>query len=137
MKLTMHNLRCIIREQLETEMELPKNEWVLLQAGDPLRDAIQQQLFDAIKNTYLLASLSLFIAIFFGLIGGFLAAKFKTAERIILPFVNFMESVPLVGFMTLVLEVLIKVAPRYLQAWCTPVLKIYLDGTEMFQKEKP
>jgi hypothetical protein len=52
MKLTMRNLRCIIREQLETEMELPKNEWVLLQTGDPRRDAIQQQLFDMVMDAY-------------------------------------------------------------------------------------
>ena len=42
----------------------------------------------------------LFWSFLFTFIFGFLAAKFKTAERIILPFINFMESVPLVGFMT-------------------------------------
>jgi hypothetical protein len=52
MKLTMRNLRRIIREQLEDEMALPKQEWVLLQAGDPRRDAIQQQLFDMVTDAY-------------------------------------------------------------------------------------
>ena len=52
MKLTMRNLRRIIREQLEGEMALPKQEWVLLQTGDPRRDAIQQQLFDMVMEVY-------------------------------------------------------------------------------------
>jgi NitT/TauT family transport system permease protein len=36
----------------------------------------------------------------FAIIFGTLAAKYKAMERVILPFVNFMESVPLVGFLT-------------------------------------
>jgi hypothetical protein len=52
MKLTMRNLRRIIREQLEDEMALPKQEWVLLQAGDSRRDTIQQQLFDMTIEAY-------------------------------------------------------------------------------------
>lgn len=57
---------------------------------------IQQQLFDAIKNTYLLASLSLFIAIFFGLIGGILAAKFEGSfiDKCIVNLSLFFISIP-------------------------------------------
>ena len=36
----------------------------------------------------------------FAVIFGALSAKFKAIERVVLPFVNFMESVPLVGFLT-------------------------------------
>ena len=57
---------------------------------------IQQQLFDAIKNTYLLASLSMFIAIFFGLIGGILAAKFEGSfiDKCIVNLSLFFISIP-------------------------------------------
>ena len=54
----------------------------------------------------------LFWSFIFTFIFGFLAAKFKTAERIILPFVNFMESVPLVGFMTFSIIFFTKLYPN-------------------------
>ena len=44
--------------------------------------------------------LGLFFSLLFTFIFGFAAAKYKSLERVILPFVNFMESVPLVGFLT-------------------------------------
>ena len=44
--------------------------------------------------------LGMFWSLLFAGIAGTLAAKNKHAERIILPFINFMESIPLVGFMT-------------------------------------
>lgn len=42
----------------------------------------------------------LFFSLLFAFIAGTLAAKNKHAARVILPFINFMESVPLVGFLT-------------------------------------
>lgn len=42
----------------------------------------------------------LFFSMVFSIVFGVLAAKFAPMRRVILPFVNFMESVPLVGFLT-------------------------------------
>jgi hypothetical protein len=36
----------------EPKYELPKGEWVLLSPGDPLRDAVQQDLYDLVAQTY-------------------------------------------------------------------------------------
>lgn len=36
----------------------------------------------------------------FSFVFGILAVKYKTARRVILPLVNFLESVPLLGFLT-------------------------------------
>lgn len=44
--------------------------------------------------------IGLVLSFAFALIFGTLSAKFKAIERVVLPFVNFMESVPLVGFLT-------------------------------------
>jgi len=44
--------------------------------------------------------IGLVYSVIFTLIFGVLAAKFTAMRRVILPFVNFMESVPLVGFLT-------------------------------------
>ncbi len=40
------------------------------------------------------------LSFIFAVVFGALSAKFKAIERVVLPFVNFMESVPLVGFLT-------------------------------------
>jgi len=57
---------------------------------------IKPQLFDAMKNTYTLASLALGIAIFFGFIGGILAAKFQGSyiDRFITNISLFFISIP-------------------------------------------
>ena len=57
---------------------------------------IKPQLFDAMKNTYTLASLALGIAIFFGFIGGILAAKFQGSyiDRLITNISLFFISIP-------------------------------------------
>ena len=57
---------------------------------------IKPQLFDAMKNTYTLASLALGIAIFFGFIGGILAAKFHGSyiDRFITNISLFFISIP-------------------------------------------
>lgn len=50
-----HGLRSLIRSILIEQMEdsaIPKGEWVLLDAGDPRREAAQQQLFDILQSTY-------------------------------------------------------------------------------------
>lgn len=44
--------------------------------------------------------LGLLYSLLFSIVFGVLAAKFVAMRRVILPFVNFMESVPLVGFLT-------------------------------------
>ncbi|WP_416451596.1 ABC transporter permease subunit [Lactococcus lactis] len=50
-------------------------------------------------------------SILFSVICGVLAIKFKTARRIILPMVNFLESVPLLGFMTFTTAFLLGLYP--------------------------
>jgi len=57
---------------------------------------IKPQLFDAVKNTYALASLALCIAILFGFIGGILAAKFQGSyiDRCIINTSLFFISIP-------------------------------------------
>lgn len=45
--------------------------------------------------------IGLFYSMIFSIVFAVLAAKYAPMRRIILPFVNFMESVPLVGFLTL------------------------------------
>ena len=57
---------------------------------------IKPQLLDAMKNTYTLASLALGIAIFFGFIGGILAAKFQGSyiDRLITNVSLFFISIP-------------------------------------------
>ena len=57
---------------------------------------IKEQLFDAIKNTYLLATLALCIALFFGFVGGILAAKFegRLIDRCIINLSLFFISIP-------------------------------------------
>ena len=57
---------------------------------------IKPQLLDAMKNTYTLASLALGIAIFFGFIGGILAAKFRGSyiDRCITNVSLFFISIP-------------------------------------------
>jgi peptide/nickel transport system permease protein len=57
---------------------------------------IKPQLLDAMKNTYTLASLALCIAIFFGFIGGILAAKFHGSyiDRCITNVSLFFISIP-------------------------------------------
>jgi peptide/nickel transport system permease protein len=57
---------------------------------------IKPQLLDAMKNTYTLASLALGIAIFFGFIGGILAAKFQGSyiDRCITNVSLFFISIP-------------------------------------------
>ena len=61
-------------------------------------------------------SLRLFLgmawSLIFAFIAGTLAAKCKHAERIILPFINFMESVPLVGFLTISTIIFMALYPR-------------------------
>ena len=70
MRITESRLRKIIREELleqaaalppgppgaeeieGSKYELPKGQWVLLSHGDPLRDAIQQDLYDLVSQTY-------------------------------------------------------------------------------------
>lgn len=44
--------------------------------------------------------IGLVLSFIFAVVFGALSAKFKAIERVVLPFVNFMESVPLVGFLT-------------------------------------
>jgi hypothetical protein len=36
----------------EPSYELPKGEWVLLSPGDPIRDAVQKDLYDLVSQTY-------------------------------------------------------------------------------------
>ena len=57
---------------------------------------IKPQLLDAMENTYILASLALCIAIFFGFIGGILAAKFHGSyiDRFITNVSLFFISIP-------------------------------------------
>jgi len=56
--------------------------------------------------------LGLVFSLLFTFIFGVLAAKYKAAERVILPFVNFMESVPLVGFLTFTTVMFIALFPH-------------------------
>ncbi len=56
--------------------------------------------------------LGLVASLAFTFIFGVLAAKYKAAERVILPFVNFMESVPLVGFLTFTTVMFIALFPH-------------------------
>ncbi|MGK3142353.1 ABC transporter permease [Pantoea sp. C2G6] len=51
-------------------------------------------------RTTMRLGIGLIYSMIFTLIFGVLAAKFLAMRRVILPFVNFMESVPLVGFLT-------------------------------------
>ncbi|MGR8802243.1 metal ABC transporter permease, partial [Klebsiella variicola subsp. variicola] len=44
--------------------------------------------------------IGLFYSMLFSIVFAVLAAKYAPMRRVILPFVNFMESVPLVGFLT-------------------------------------
>jgi len=63
MRISESRLRKFIRRALleqaagvppveEPKYDLPKGEWVLLSPGDPLRDAIQQDLYDLVSKTY-------------------------------------------------------------------------------------
>lgn len=48
-------VRQVLLEQMEVEEpapSLPKGEWISVEPGDPLRDQIQQQLFDILQQTY-------------------------------------------------------------------------------------
>ncbi len=56
--------------------------------------------------------LGLAFSLLFTFVFGVMAAKYKAAERIILPFVNFMESVPLVGFLTFTTVMFIALFPH-------------------------
>ncbi|MGH2221036.1 ABC transporter permease subunit, partial [Enterococcus faecalis] len=47
----------------------------------------------------------------FSFVYGILAVKYKTARRVILPLVNFLESVPLVGFLTFTTACLLALFP--------------------------
>ncbi|WP_338401903.1 ABC transporter permease subunit, partial [Pantoea agglomerans] len=51
-------------------------------------------------RTTMRLSIGLVFSMLFTLVFGVLAAKFAAMRRVILPFVNFMESVPLLGFLT-------------------------------------
>ena len=63
-------------------------------------------------RTTLRLLLGLVAAFLFTFIFGVLAAKYKAFERVILPFVNFMESVPLVGFLTFTTVFFIAIYPH-------------------------
>jgi len=39
-------------EQVQLPSSLPKNQWVLLQSGDPVRDMIKNDLYDMVQQTY-------------------------------------------------------------------------------------
>ena len=51
-------IRRVLLEQLENEVEtaeegtLPKGVWVMLQAGDPRREAVKQELYELVCQTY-------------------------------------------------------------------------------------
>ena len=59
-KILRSYIRAVLREQAELPPEdqpaegptLPKGEWVSVEPGDPLRDVIQQELFDMVQSTY-------------------------------------------------------------------------------------
>ena len=55
-KILRRYVRAILREQAELPPEeapaLPKGEWVNVEPGDPLRDTIQQDLYDLVQATY-------------------------------------------------------------------------------------
>ena len=48
------SLRGLVREILreQSEVAIPKNEWVLLSSGDPRRLSAQEELFDILQSTY-------------------------------------------------------------------------------------
>lgn len=48
-------VRQVLLEQMETEEpapSLPKGEWVSVEPGDPLRDTIQEELYNILQQTY-------------------------------------------------------------------------------------
>jgi len=46
------DLRKYIRNILKESLEAPKNEWILLDSGDPRREVIQNDLFNIVQQTY-------------------------------------------------------------------------------------
>lgn len=62
----------------------------------------------------------------FSFVFGLLAVKYKTARRIILPLVNFLESVPLLGFLTFTTAWLLGLFPEnVLGAECVAVFAVF------------
>ena len=48
-------VRQVLLEQMEVEEpvpSLPKGEWVSVEPGDPLRDSIQEELYNILQQTY-------------------------------------------------------------------------------------
>jgi len=52
MRVLRQYIRALLKEQIELPSPLPKNQWVLLQTGDPTRDIIKNLLYDMIQQTY-------------------------------------------------------------------------------------
>jgi hypothetical protein len=46
------SVRMFVRRVLKENYQLPKGQWLLLQPGDPLRDAVKLDLFDLVQTTY-------------------------------------------------------------------------------------
>lgn len=69
-------------------------------ASLPSGNSNYTQLFEDAIRTSIRLVFGLVLSMIFTLVFGVLAAKFTPLRRVILPIVNFMESVPLVGFLT-------------------------------------
>jgi hypothetical protein len=52
MKVLRQYIRALLKEQVQLPSPLPKNQWVLLKTGDPVRDMIKNDLYDMIQQTY-------------------------------------------------------------------------------------
>lgn len=52
MKVLRQYIRALLMEQVQLPSSLPKNQWVLLQSGDPVRDMIKNDLYDMVQQTY-------------------------------------------------------------------------------------
>lgn len=105
----------------------------ILPSEDSLATARSSHDFLSVSNLWYFSVRTMFRMIvgmiwsfLFSFIFGILAVKYKTARRIILPMVNFLESVPLLGFLTFTTAWLLGLFPgNVLGAECVAVFAIF------------